>query len=225
MLSFDWELIRQALPALGKGMIMTLKITCTAMLFGVVWGTLLAVARLSPFAPLRWLAKLYVNLFRSVPLILVLMWFYLIVPQLLASLLGIGRGTDIRLVSAMIAFALFEAAYYSEIMRAGLNSIPRGQGQAALALGMTRFQALRLVLLPQAFRIMTPLLLTQGIVLFQDTSLVYVIGLADFFRTATNIGVTTGLQVQMVLLAGLVYFVICFCVSWCVVLLKKRMAV
>lgn len=225
MLSFDWDLIRQALPALGKGMIMTLKITCTAMLFGMVWGTLLAVARLSPFAPLRWLAKLYVNLFRSVPLILVLMWFYLIVPQLLASLLGIGRGTDIRLVSAMIAFALFEAAYYSEIMRAGLNSIPRGQGQAALALGMTRFQALRLVLLPQAFRVMTPLLLTQGIVLFQDTSLVYVIGLADFFRTATNIGVTTGLQVQMVLLAGLVYFVICFSVSWCVVLLKKRMAV
>ena len=225
MLNFDWDLIWQAVPVLGRGMMVTLKITLTAMAFGIVWGTALAVARLSPFSPLRLFAKFYVDCFRSIPLIMVLMWFYLVVPQLLATLLGISRGTDIRLISAMTAFALFEAAYYSEIMRAGLNGIPKGQGEAARALGMTRAQALRFVLLPQAFRIMTPLLLTQGIILFQDTSLVYVIGLADFFRTASNVGKTAGMEVEMILLAGLVYFVICFFASLCVIRLKKRIAI
>jgi glutamate/aspartate transport system permease protein len=205
-----------------QGMVITLKITVTAVFFGIVWGTLLAVMRLSPLRPISWFAKLYVNLFRSVPLLMVLLWFYLVVPSFLQKVLGLSPKTDIRLISAMVAFSLFEAAYYSEIIRAGIISISRGQGAAALALGMTSWQSMQLVVLPQAFRAMVPLLLTQGIVLFQDTSLVYVLSLADFFRAASSVGERDGTQVEMVLFAGAVYFVMSLSASLLVNYLKKR---
>lgn len=213
------------MPYLIKGLGVTLEITVTAVVTGIVWGTILAVMRLSSFKPLSWFAKLYVNLFRSVPLVMVLLWFYLIVPSLLQNVLGLSPQTDIRLVSAMVAFSLFEAAYYSEIIRAGIQSISRGQSFAALALGMNHWQAMQLVILPQAFRAMVPLLLTQGIVLFQDTSLVYVISLADFFRTASTIGDRDGTQVEMIMFAGFVYFVISIGASMLVNYLKKKRTV
>ncbi|PKH20527.1 amino acid ABC transporter permease [Enterobacterales bacterium CwR94] len=222
MYEFDWSSIPPSLPYLMNGLVITLKITLIAVVFGIVWGTILAVMRLSPIKPVSWFARLYVNLFRSVPLVMVLLWFYLVVPSLLQKVLGISPQTDIRLISAMVAFALFEAAYYSEIIRAGILSVSRGQSNAALALGMTQWQSMRLIILPQAFRAMVPLLLTQGIVLFQDTSLVYVLSLADFFRTATTIGERDGTQVEMVLFAGLVYFVISISASMLVSYLKKR---
>ncbi|MBO8125550.1 ABC transporter permease subunit, partial [Klebsiella pneumoniae] len=128
---------------------------------------ILAMMRLSSIKIVSWLAALYVNAFRSVPLVMVLLWFYLIVPNLVQNVLGISPKTDIRLISAMVAFSLFEAAYYAEIIRAGIQSVSRGQTSASLALGMTKMQTMRLVVLPQAFRAMIPLLLTQGIVLFQ----------------------------------------------------------
>ncbi len=202
MYEFDWGSIVPCFPYLLEGLVITLKITVTAIVVGIVWGTLLAVMRLSTFKPLGWFATPYVNVFRSIPLVMVLLWFYLIVPGFLQNVLGLSPKTDIRLISAMVAFSLFEAAYYSEIIRAGINSISRGQSSAALALGMTHWQSMRLVILPQAFRAMVPLLLTQGIVLFQDTSLVYVLSLADFFRTASTIGERDGTQVEMVLFAG-----------------------
>ncbi|WP_237385947.1 glutamate/aspartate ABC transporter permease GltK [Xenorhabdus sp. Sc-CR9] len=222
MYQFDWSSIIPSLPFLLNGLVITLKITGIAVIVGILWGTILAMMRLSPIKALSWFAALYVNLFRSIPLVMVLLWFYLIVPNLLQNVLGISPKNDIRLISAMVAFSLFEAAYYSEIIRAGIQSISRGQSSAALALGMTHLQNMRLVILPQAFRAMTPLLLTQGIVLFQDTSLVYVLSLADFFRTATNIGERDGTQVEMVLFAGFVYFVISFAASMLVNYLKKR---
>lgn len=222
MYEFDWSSIVPALPYLIQGFWITLKITVTAIIFGILWGTLLAVMRISSFKPLSWFATIYVNLFRSVPLVMVLLWFYLVVPSLLQKGLGLSPKTDIRLISAMVAFSLFEAAYYSEIIRAGIISVSRGQSGAALALGMTHWQSMKLVILPQAFRAMVPLLLTQGIVLFQDTSLVYVLSLADFFRTATTIGERDGTQVEMVLFAGFVYFVVSFAASMLVSYLKKR---
>ncbi|OTA18099.1 amino acid ABC transporter, permease protein PEB1 [Xenorhabdus vietnamensis] len=222
MYQFDWSSIVPSLPFLLSGLMITAKITVIAIIIGIVWGTILAIMRLSSIKILSWFSALYVNLFRSVPLVMVLLWFYLIVPNLLQNVLGISPKTDIRLISAMVAFSLFEAAYYSEIIRAGIQSISRGQSSAALALGMTHMQSMRLVILPQAFRAMIPLLLTQGIVLFQDTSLVYVLSLADFFRTATNIGERDGTQVEMVLFAGFVYFVISFSASMLVNYLKKR---
>mgnify|MGYP001022742899 CR=1 FL=1 len=225
MYQFDWSSIAPSLPYLISGLVITLKITVTAVVFGILWGTLLAVMRLSAFKPLSWFAKLYVNLFRSVPLVMVLLWFYLVVPSFLQQVLGISPKTDIRLISAMVAFALFEAAYYAEIIRAGIQSISRGQSSAGLALGMTPLQTMRLIILPQAFRAMVPLLLTQGIVLFQDTSLVYVLSLADFFRTATAIGERDGTQVEMILFAGLVYFVISISASMLVSYLKRKRTV
>ncbi|NKI73604.1 glutamate/aspartate ABC transporter permease GltK [Dickeya sp. CFBP 2040] len=222
MYNFDWSSIPPSLPYLINGMGVTLEITLTAVVVGIIWGTVLAVMRLSPIKPISWFATLYVNLFRSVPLVMVLLWFYLIVPSLLQNVLGLSAKTDIRLVSAMVAFSLFEAAYYSEIIRAGIQSISRGQASAALALGMTHWQSMQLVILPQAFRAMIPLLLTQGIVLFQDTSLVYVLSLADFFRTASTIGERDGTQVEMILFAGFVYFAISLSASMLVNYLKRR---
>lgn len=224
MNELDWSSIPGALPILWQGMLVTLEITGVALLVGLVWGTLLALARLSGLKPLAWLAAGYVNLFRSVPLVMVILWFYLIVPELLKQWTGAGYASDIRMVSALVAFALFESAYYAEIIRAGVQSVPKGQASAAYALGMTYSQAMRLVVLPQAFRNMLPLLLTQAIILFQDTSLVYVIGLADFFGSAYKIGDRDGRLVELLLFAGLAYFVISFGASLLVRRLRKRLA-
>ena len=199
----------RAPSAAGQGLLVTLEVTITAIVVGIVWGTILAVARLSSNPVIAKLAAGYVNLFRSVPLVMVILWFYLIVPQGLKAIFGNDIG-DIRLTSALVAFALFEAAYYSEIIRAGIQSVAKGQVGAGLALGFTPGQTMRLIVLPQAFRNMTPLLLTQAIILFQDTSLVYVIGLSDFFGTAYKVGDRDGRLVELLLFAGLIYFVICF---------------
>jgi glutamate/aspartate transport system permease protein len=221
---FDWSGIPGALPTLWTGAIITFQITVIAIVCGILIGTVLALLRLSGVKPLEWFARIYVTLFRSIPLVMVLLWFFLIVPQVLQNLLGLSPDIDIRLASAMVAFSLFEAAYYSEIIRAGIQAVPRGQVNAAFALGMTYSQAMKLIVLPQAFRAMVPLLLTQAIVLFQDTSLVYVIGLADFFRTAANVGDRDGTSVEMVLFAGACYFVICVIASSLVKSLQKKVA-
>jgi glutamate/aspartate transport system permease protein len=200
----------------------TLEVTLFAILVGIAFGTVLAVARLGKRPWLGWPAAAYVNLFRSVPLVMVILWFYLVVPQLLKRFLGVPDSVDIRMISALSAFALFESAYYAEIIRAGIQSVPKGQVGAALALGLTSGQTMRLVVLPQAFRNMVPLLLTQAIILFQDTSLVYVIGLADFFGTAYKVGDRDGRLVELLLLAGLVYFVFCYFASWLVRRIQGR---
>lgn len=220
---FDSSSIIPALPFLWDGMKISLEITVTAVVVGLVWGTLLATMRLSEQRWLRWLATGYVNLFRAVPLVMVLLWFFLVVPQLLSSLLGI-QGGDVRLASALVGFALFESAYYAEIIRAGIQSVPKGQLSAASALGMSRLQAMRLVILPQALRNMLPLLLTQAIVLFQDTSLVYVSALADFFGAAYKVGDRDGRLVELLLFAGAVYFVLCFSLSRAVQSLQRKRA-
>ena len=221
MYEMDWSSIPGAIPLLAKGLLITFEVTITAIVVGIVWGTLLAIARIGPNKLLAKLAAGYVNLFRSVPLVMVILWFYLIVPQGLKAIFGNDIG-DIRLTSALVAFALFEAAYYSEIIRAGIQSVPRGQVSAGLALGMTQGQTMRLILLPQAFRNMTPLLLTQAIILFQDTSLVYVIGLSDFFGTAYKVGDRDGRLVELLLFAGAIYFVISFSASLLVKRLQAR---
>ncbi len=224
MYHFDWNSIPGALPFLWQGMQVSLEITLVAVLTGIAGGTLLATMRLSRVRVLSWFAAGYVNLFRSVPLVMVLLWFFLIVPQFLQRALELNPATDIRLASAMTAFALFEAAYYSEIVRAGIRSVPGGQIAAASALGMTWAQSMRLVVLPQAFRNMVPLLLTQAIVLFQDTSLVYVSALADFFGVAYKVGDRDGRLVELLLFAGAVYFALCYAASYAVRRLQRKLA-
>jgi glutamate/aspartate transport system permease protein len=225
MYEFDWSSIVPALPFLWSGMVLTLKITIVAITVGILWGTMLALMRLSGVKLLSLFATGYINLFRSIPLVLVLLWFFLLVPSLLSNLFNIPRSSDTRLVSAMVAFALFEAAFYSEIIRSGISSVSRGQFAAAHALGMSYAQSMRLVILPQAFRNMVPLLLTQGIILFQDTSLVYVSSLADFFGTAYKVGDRDGRLVELLLFSGGVYFIICFSASVLVKQYQKRKAI
>ncbi|MCC6867290.1 MAG: ABC transporter permease subunit [Burkholderiales bacterium] len=222
MLDFDWSSIVQSRSVLLTGMWVTLQITAVAVACGLAFGTVLAAASLVPGKTVRAIVKAYVSLFRSIPLIMLLLWFFLIVPQVLKAVFDLSPSVDVRLVSAMVAFALLESAFFCEIMRAGIESLPRGQFQAARALGMSTLQSLTYVILPQALRAMLPVILTQCIVIFQDTSLVYVIALGDFFRSATSIGERDGTLIQMLLFAGAVYWVICSTLSFVVDRLRPR---
>ena len=220
----DFSQIVPALPDLWEGMKLTLELLVMAVVGGIALGTVLALLRLSSNPLLSGFAKGYVNIFRSVPLLLVIIWFYLAVPMLLNWITGdfVPVGA---FASCLVAFMMFEAAYYGEIMRAGIQSISRGQANAAYALGMTYGQAMRLVILPQAFRKMMPLLLQQSIILFQDTSLVYAVGLMDFLSSARSRGDILGLPHEFLLFAGAVYFMVSFFASQMVKRLQKRLAV
>ena len=212
-------------PALWHGFSITLKVVITATIGGVFIGTLLALMRLSSIKAFNIFAKGYVNLFRSIPLLLVLMWFYFAVPFIYTGITGNYLTIDTALVSSIVAFMLFEAAYFSEIVRAGIQSIPKGQTSAAYALGMSYSQAMRLIILPQSFRKMTPLLLQQTIILFQDSTMVYAIGLLDFFRTNYVRGDLMSLLTQYILFAGLVYFTISKIATYAVKKLQRRLSV
>ena len=220
---FDFDVIQRALPYMGQGMLFTLGLTLLSMLGGILLGTLLALMRLSTFKVLNVPAGGYVNLLRSTPLILVIFWFYFLVPIAIKKISGDAYAEGLGpFHSALIAFTMFEAAYYCEIIRAGIQSVPRGQVHAAYALGLTYRQAMLKVILPQAFRNMVPILLTQGIILFQDTSLVYVVGLTDFMGAASKVAQRDGRLVEMYLFAALIYFVLCFSASHCVRRLQMR---
>lgn len=211
---FDISVILNNLPFLWQGLQLSLWLTFLAIIGGIVLGTLLALMRLSGFPPLSLFAATYVNLIRSVPLILVIFWFYFLVP------LALGRPIG-SFYSALIAFVMFEAAYYSEIIRAGIQSIRQGQVHAGQATGLNYWQIQRYVVLPQAFRNMIPILVTQGIVLFQDTSLVFVVSLRDFMTVSSIVARTEGRLAEMYIFAAIVYFIICFAGSLFVRRLQK----
>ncbi len=217
-----WQILQENSDFLLQGLGVSLQITLIAILVGMVWGIILAILRLYAPRPIAFLATAYVNLFRSIPLIMVLMWFYLAIGPTVQQYLGLGNSSSVRLMWAIIAFSLFEAAYYSEIIRAGFKSVRKQQMSASLALGMNRAQAIYYVILPQALRNMVPLLLTQAIILFQDTSLVYIMSLNDFFRTTDIIGYNNNAKMEMILFAGFTYFIICFTLSRLVQYLQKR---
>lgn len=224
MFDMDWGTLLQSRHLLFVGMWVTLKITLVAIACGMAWGTVLAVCSIARRRVLNVFATVYVSVFRSIPLVMLLLWFFLIVPQVLKAVFDLPASVDIRLVSAMVAFSLLEAAFFCEIMRAGILGLPKGQMQAAKALGMTVSQSMRLVILPQALRAMLPVVLTQCIVIFQDTSLVYVIALGDFFRRATAIGERDGTVVSMLLFTGATYWVICTLLSASVKLVQSRLS-
>lgn len=217
--------LQASYPALWHGFSITLKVLLFATVGGIFIGTLLALMRLSSSRVLNLFAQSYVNLFRSIPLLLVLMWFYFAVPFIYTGVTGKYLTIDTALVSSIVAFMLFEAAYFAEIVRAGIQSIPKGQSAAAYALGMTYGQSMRLIILPQAFRKMTPLLLQQSIILFQDSTMVYAIGLLDFFRTNYVRGDLMSLLTQYILFAGLVYFTVSMLATFLVKKLQHRLRV
>jgi glutamate/aspartate transport system permease protein len=211
----SWDVISKFVL---NGFYFSVTLTVAATLGGIVFGTLLALMRLSGKKALVLPATIYVNGMRSIPLVMVILWFYLLVPVL------IGRPVGAEW-SATITFIAFEAAYFSEIMRAGIQSIPRGQVHAGQALGMSYGQNMRLVVLPQAFRNMLPVLLTQTIILFQDTSLVYAIGAYDLLKGFVTAGKIYGRPEEAYLLAAIVYFAICYGLSWMVKRLQNRIAI
>jgi glutamate/aspartate transport system permease protein len=224
---FDFDVIRRSLPYLFReGMVFTLTLTLIAMSGGIVFGTLLAVLRLSPRRALAAAAGGYVDLMRAVPLVLVIFWFFFLVPWIGGWLLGGGRPVQVgAFASAAITFTLFEAAYYCEIMRAGIQSVRRGQIDAAYALGLDHRRTMLLVVLPQALRNMLPVLLTQTLILFQDTSLVYVISATDFLGAAAKIANRDGRLVEMYLFVAAVYFAVSLVVSHGVRRLQAKLAV
>jgi len=212
---FNWDIFSKFVLS---GMRFSVQLTIVATLGGIFLGTLLALMRLSGNKALMLPATFYVNTMRSIPLVMVILWFFLLVPLL------IGRPMGAEL-SSTITFVAFEAAYFSEIMRAGIQSIPRGQVHAGQAIGMTYSQNMRYVVLPQAFRNMLPVLLTQTIILFQDTSLVYAIGAYDMLKGFSTAGKIYGRPEEAYLLAAVVYFVICFALSWLVKRLQAKIAI
>ncbi len=201
-----------------KGLFFSIQLTLVAMIGGIVLGTLLALMRLSGKKWLVMPAAGYVNTLRSIPLVMVILWFFLLIPLL------IGRPMGAEL-SAIITFTVFEAAYYSEIMRAGIQSVPKGQMFAGYAVGMTYAQCMQLIVLPQAFRNMLPVLMTQTIILFQDTSLVYAIGAYDLLKGFEIAGKNFNRPVETYLVAAVVYFIICFGLSMLVRRLQKKISI
>lgn len=219
MLNLDYSFLNWAViqSFVAKGFWFSLQLTAVSMVGGIILGTLLAMMRLSSH---RWLstpAAIYVDTLRSIPLVMVILWFFLLIPKLLGPLGG--------QTSAFITFTLFEATYYSEIMRAGIQSVSKGQVNAGYALGMTYSQTMKLVVLPQAFRNMLPVLLTQTIILFQDTSLVYAVGEYDLLKGFESLGRNFNRPVETYLVAAVVYFVICFGLSQLVRRLQKKISI
>ncbi|MFG6489848.1 amino acid ABC transporter permease [Roseateles sp. BYS78W] len=219
MLNLDYSFLNWAVVQsfVAKGFWFSIQLTLVAMVGGIVLGTLLAMMRLSSH---RWLsapAAFYVDTLRSIPLVMVILWFFLLIPNLIGPIGG--------QMSAFVTFTLFEATYYSEIMRAGIQSVSKGQVNAGYAVGMTYGQTMRFVVLPQAFRNMLPVLLTQTIVLFQDTSLVYAVGEYDLLKGFEVAGKNFNRPVETYLVAAVVYFVICFGLSQLVRRLQKKIAI
>ena len=215
MFELDFSVIPANSSLLWEGIKMTFLLTGLAIVGGIILGTFLALLRIAKIPVLSQFSAAYVNFFRSLPLILVIFWLFFLVPLIVGRPVG-------AFSSVLVAFILFEAAYYSEIIRAGINSVRLGQLAAARAMGLTYIQSMRYVILPQAFRAMTPILLTQAIILFQDTSLVYVVGLRDFLVSAEIVANRDQRLVEMFLFVALVYFVFCFAASLCVKYLQKR---
>jgi len=224
--NFDYSVIANSWGYLFQvGMVFTLKLTMLAMLSGVALGTLLAMARMAPLRLLSLAAAGYVNLVRAVPLVLVIFWFYFLVPYIAAWLIRADEPVKVgTFMSALITFTLFQAAYYCEIMRGGIQAVPKGQVHAAQALGMGYWLTMSQIVLPQAFRNMLPLLLTQTIVLFQDVSLVYVLSVPDFVGAASKIAQRDGRLVEMYVFVAMVYFILCTLLSWLVRRLQRRIS-
>jgi len=224
---FDFDVIERSLGYLFReGMTFTITLTLIAMTGGIIFGTLLAMMRLSSVKPVAWLAGAYVNLMRSIPLVLVIFWFFFLVPYIGAWVIGSNQPIKVgAFYSAAITFTMFEAAYYCEIMRAGIQSIARGQVWSGYALGLNYWQTMGYIVLPQAFRNMVPVLLTQTIILFQDTSLVYVISATDFLGAASKVANRDYRLVEMYSFAAVVYFVISFSLSALVKRLQAKVTV
>jgi glutamate/aspartate transport system permease protein len=226
MNSLDFSIVGQAWPYLCSGLLFSLALTAAAFVIGMILGTCFALVQHFEVPVLTQIVRGYIALIRSIPLILVLFWFFFLVPIVLGHLSGNGRPVPIGATwTAFITFGLFEAAYYSEIIRVGLRAVNRGQFEACQALALSTFDTYRCVILPQVIRVASPIILSQTIILFQDTSLVYVLSLTDLLGAASKLAQLNGRLVEMYLVVAVVYLAISSAASQCVASLRKRYAI
>ncbi|WP_262047734.1 amino acid ABC transporter permease [Bradyrhizobium sp. Bra78] len=226
MNSLDFSIVLQAWPYLWSGLLFSLALTAVAFVVGMILGTCFALLQHFELPVIGKIVRGYIALIRSIPLILVLFWFFFLVPIVLGHLAGNGRPVPIGATwTAFITFGLFEAAYYSEIIRVGLRAVNRGQFEACQALALSTFETYRSVILPQVLRVASPIILSQTIILFQDTSLVYVLSLTDLLGAASKLAQLNGRLVEMYLVVVAVYLAISSAASQCVALLRRRYAI
>src|SRR5215471_7632579 len=209
-------LILQGLIGFGPFVGGTLRLAIPAILLGFLLGIFVGLARLSAARWVRVPATLYVEFFRGVPLVMVIFWIWFIIPQVL-------RLPVPEYGVALTAFVIFEAAYFGEIVRAGVQSVPRGQVEASTAVGLTAAQTMRFVVLPQAIRNMVPALVTQMIVLFKDTSLDSIIGYMDLTKAAQIVNNREIKPFELYLFIAIVYFIFTYSMSRCARRFERRL--
>src|SRR6059058_536411 len=210
-------LILQGLIGIGPFIGGTLRLAVPAIVLGFALGIAVGLARLAQAAWIRVPATMYVEFFRGVPLVMVIFWIWFIIPQLL-------RLPIPEYGVALTAFVIFEAAYFGEIVRAGIQSVPRGQVEAATAVGLTGAQTMRFVILPQAIRNMVPSLVTQMIVLFKDTSLASIIGYVDLTKAAQIVNNREIRPFELYLFIAVVYFIFTYSMSRIAGRFERRLA-
>lgn len=211
----DWQVIPRNFDFLMGGLVLTFGLAAIALAGGFLLGVVIGLSRLSSRKWLYIPSSLYVNFFRSQPLILIIFWFYFLMPFIIGRPIG-------DFLSVIIAFIIFEAAYFSEIIRGGIQSIPAGQITAGYATGLSYFKTMRFIVLPQAIKNMIPLIVTQSVIIFQDTSLAYIIGLKEFLRRTSLVDMRELRSIELYLFAGFVYLVICSIGSIAIRRLEKR---
>ena len=217
-MTLDWSVVWQYRDALAAGTATTFLLTVATMAIAVPCGILVAALRLSAVAPVRAVATAYVELFRNLPLILVVYWAFYVVP----ILIGVGLSP---LATGLAALALNVTAYNAETFRAGINSIRRGQAEAAVAMGMSRMQALRRVVLPQAARRILPVLASTWVSLFKDTSLVSVIAVSELAYTSMQIRAQTFRVLEMLTVMAALYWLLGYPQAKIVDWIQRRYAV
>jgi len=213
----DFGFLRTNASYLFDGFDMTIFLSVTSLVGSLVGGTLLALLRLSPWWWLRWPAIAYIDLLRMVPLIMVIFWFFFFLPIL------IGAPVDAT-VAALAALIAFNSSYMAEVIRAGIQSVPRGLVEAARCSGMTHLQCTARIVLPIATRNILPALVSRLVALVMGTSLVYIIGVTEFFRAATNVDNRVFRPYEIFGFVALVYFALCYSLSLSGRFLEKRLA-
>jgi polar amino acid transport system permease protein len=203
------------------GIVLTFYLAFVAIILSFIGGSILGIARWSEIKIFSIPATLFVELFRALPHIMVIFWVFFALPIFFWYVLGM-KVTSSALTSAIIAFTLFESAHISVIIKAGLDSIPKGQFEAAKTLGMNQWQVFIYIILPQAYRRMIPSILSQFVSLFKDTSLVYVIGVVEFFRAATIINNRIYMSFEILSFIAIVYFLCAFTLSKIAGQLEKK---
>jgi His/Glu/Gln/Arg/opine family amino acid ABC transporter permease subunit len=208
---FHWAVVWRASPFLLRGLAVSWELAIVATLIGLGAGILLAAARLYGYAGLRHAAVAYIELIRAIPQIMIIFWMYFSVPPLTGMTLN-------PWTAALIALSIIASAYLAEVVRAGLMSVPLVQRESAYSAGLAAYDTFLLVVLPQAFRNMLPALIAHIIMIFKVTSLVYLIGLVDFFRATMLVNNRDYAPGALYLTMALVYF----CCNFFLSLLIRR---